>query len=114
MKAYNKLILLILTIVSFALPGCASVPQGSEKLQQQAESLSPPSGMAGVYYFRSYFVGGSALLALVKLDSQLFGYVGPNSYLYGVVTPGEHSLEAGDVYQGQGPLSPPPSGLCGK
>jgi hypothetical protein len=109
MKAYNKLILLILTIVSFALTGCASVPKGSEKLQQQAESLSPPSGMAGVYYFRPYFVGGSALLELVKLDSQLFGYVGPNSYLYGVVTPGEHSFEAGGVYQGQGPLSPPPS-----
>ena len=108
MKNQRTMFLVILILCSLALSACATVPKGSPRLQKEAADMVPPSGKAGVYYFRTYSHVGSGLLWLVKLDSQLFGYVGPNSYIYGVVTPGEHSLEASYRYQGQGPLSPPP------
>jgi hypothetical protein len=64
---------------------CAPVviPPASDRLVEQARSLSPPAGHAGVYVIR----GGSHLaeqpLWTVDLDFHGFGTVRRESYLYG-------------------------------
>lgn len=93
MKLDTKLVLLTLALVSFALTGCASVPEGSVKLQQLSERMVPPEGLAGVYVFRPFLYGsGAFLLSKAEMDSKLFGYLAPRTYLYGIVPPGEHSV----------------------
>jgi hypothetical protein len=100
-KALSSLLLLVLLTLAlalFMLTGCATVPKGSARLQLQSESLSPPTGKASVYVFRPHIlfgVAGGGALWEVELDSKLFGYLAPESYLYGAVWPGEHSVGLG-------------------
>ena len=97
MKLETKLVLLTLVLVSLVLTGCVSVPKGSKELQQQSERMVPPEGKAGIYVFRPMpLLGvGSAVLRKIELDTGLFGYLAPSSYLYGAIPPGEHSVGLG-------------------
>ena len=72
--------------------GCMSVPEGTPAMKQQALSFTPPPGKASVYIIRPYRFTGSAGLFNVSLDYQEFGSLETSSYLFGVVTPGEHVL----------------------
>jgi hypothetical protein len=89
----TRLVLLTLALVSFALTGCATVPEGSAKLQQLSERMVPPEGKSGVYVFRpSLYGSGAFLLWKAEMDSKLFGHLAPRTYLYGIVPPGGHSV----------------------
>ena len=98
MKLDTRLALHTLVLVTFVFTGCATVPEGSVKLQQQSERMVPPDGKAGVYIFRpSLLAWGSGTLSKVEIDSKIFGYLAPRTYLYGIVPPGEHSVGISDV-----------------
>ena len=93
MKLDARLALHTLVLVTFVFAGCVTVPEGSVKLQQQSERMVPPEGKAGVYIFRpSLLAWGSGTLSRVEIDSKLFGYLAPRTYLYGIWPPGEHSI----------------------
>lgn len=84
---------LVLAFVSLMLIGCASVPKGSATLQRQAELMVPPEGTAGVYVFRpSLYGSGALLLWKAEMNSELFGYLAPRSYLYGIVPSGKYTV----------------------
>jgi len=74
--------------------GCASVPRGSEKLERQARSFTPPPGKANVYAVRAWSVLDSGIVWPVTLDFREFGNVGQQSYLYGAIAAGDHVLGA--------------------
>lgn len=87
---FNWLPVILLGALAALMAGCASVPEGSPEMKQQALSFTPPPGKAGVYLIRPYHVAGSAVLWNVKLDYQDCGSVETRSYLYCEVLPGEH------------------------
>jgi hypothetical protein len=74
--------------------GCASVPRGSERLERQARSFTPPPGKANVYAVRAWSVLESGIVWPVTLDFREFGNVGQRSYLYGAIPAGDHVLGA--------------------
>ncbi len=74
--------------------GCASVPQGSAAMAQQALSFTPPPGKAGFYVIRPYEYTGSVLLDEISFDYQECGSLANDTYLFGTVPPGEHTLQA--------------------
>lgn len=74
------------------LGGCASVPPGSAVIQQQAVKMVPPDGWGAIYVFRPRMPPGDTLWG-VNLDAKHFGYLAPGTYLYGIVEPGQHSLD---------------------
>src|SRR3979411_1121065 len=83
------------------LAACASVPPGSDRLAQQAQTFIPPPGKANLYVIRPYNFSGSAGLWNVTLDVNEIGTLGLRSYLYGAIDPGEHVL--GSTVQGSSP-----------
>ncbi len=83
---------LAVVMVGFWIAGCASVPEGSAAMKQQALSFTPPPGKAGIYVIRpSQFMGGGVLYK-VSLDYQEFGVLGKSSYLFATLPPGRHSF----------------------
>jgi hypothetical protein len=99
----RKLPLLAITLLSlliFQITGCKSVPEGSATMKQQALSFTPPEGKAGIYVIRPYQFAGSAVLNKISLDYQGFGSLETSSYLYGTVSPGEHTLRSNDPNSG--------------
>ncbi len=79
--------------LSFAvLTGCASVPmESSEKDQALKTFAAPPQDQAGLYIFRDSLLG-AALKKTVKIDGEVIGETGPNTYFYRLITPGQHTL----------------------
>jgi hypothetical protein len=70
----------------------AQTKKASDALTQQSRTFVPPPGKANVYVIRpENFLGLS--LWYVTLDYQRFGNLGPRSYLYGVVDPGDHLVK---------------------
>jgi hypothetical protein len=59
--------------------------------QLRKEFSSPSDGKAGLYIYRNSTFGG-ALRKSVYVDEQLVGETAPMTYLYKVVTPGEHKI----------------------
>jgi hypothetical protein len=79
-------------MLGFLMAGCASVPEGSAAMKQQALSFTPPPGKAGIYVIRpSQFLGGG-VLDKISLDYQEFGVLGTSSYLFTTLPPGRHSF----------------------
>jgi hypothetical protein len=74
------------------LGGCASVPRGSDRLERQARSFTPPPGKANVYAVRMWSALESGLVWPVTLDFQEFGNVGQRSYVFGPIAAGDHVL----------------------
>ena len=73
------------------MTGCATVPDGLQAMKEKALSFSPPSGKAGVYVIREFDAAkGGAACCQVELDNNGFGSAQLGSYLYGVVSPGNH------------------------
>jgi hypothetical protein len=91
----NWLPVILLAALVTLMSGCASVPEGSPAMKQQALSFTPASGMAGLYVIRKYHFGGAAVLWNVRLDYQVFGSLKINSYLYNAILPGKHFLRKG-------------------
>ena len=54
--------------------------------------MMPPQGWGAIYVFRPSMPPGDTLWG-VNLDSKHFGYLAPKSFLYGVLQPGQHSLD---------------------
>jgi hypothetical protein len=89
--------------------GCTSMgmPEGSPAMKQQALSFTPPPGKAGVYVIHPYQISfgvgglvGNTMMresSQVNLDYQEFGQVDFNTYLFGLVPPGDHVLSSGDI-----------------
>jgi hypothetical protein len=81
--------------------GCVSTPiqHESPAAKQHAVDFAPPQDMARVYVFRPYQFAGHLTLYKINLDSQEFGQLGTESYLFGNVPPGDHdiSLEVPDA-----------------
>ncbi len=73
------------------MAGCATVPGRLQAMKENALSLSPPPGKAGVYVIREFdsAIGATAGWP-IELDSNRIGSVQLRSYLYGVVSPGNH------------------------
>jgi hypothetical protein len=82
------LAMLAAMLIAACAPG--SMPAASDRLVEQARSLSPPPEYAGVYVIRRARRLADQPLWTVDLDFRGFGTVGSESYLYGWVRPGEH------------------------
>jgi Protein of unknown function (DUF2846) len=89
---FNWLPAILLAAVVVLIAGCASVPESSLEMKQQALSFTTPPDMAGIYIIRPYNFVGSAGLWNISLDNQNFGTLKTRSYIYNPVWPGEHSL----------------------
>ena len=91
-----KKILTVATMVAvIALSsGCASVPKGSAKIDEQARTFTPPPGKANLYVIRTYNYVGCAVIFDIGLDWQTFGSLAVDTYLFAVVSPGEHMLRS--------------------
>jgi hypothetical protein len=83
---------LAVALVCFLVPRCASVPEGSAAMKEQALSFTPPPGQAGIYVIRPSQMLGGAVLDKISLDYQEFGVLGTASYLFATVPPGRHSF----------------------
>jgi hypothetical protein len=106
-QAFSWLAALLLGLFVVQIIGCTdmSMPEGSPAMKQQALSFSPAPGKAGVYVihtvqilFGEYGIAGTTANDednQINLDYQEFGQVSFNSYLYGMVPPGEHTLNSG-------------------
>lgn len=92
MLRFKEHIAVLIVMSSFLLGGCASVPPGSAIIQEQASRMVPPEGWGAIYVFRPSMPPGDTLWG-VNLDSKHFGYLAPKSYLYGVLQPGQHTLD---------------------
>lgn len=105
---------LIGLFVVIQITGCTSIsmPEGSPAMRRQALSFSPPPGMAGVYVIHPLQVSFVPLVVVpipqaglatmressqINLDYQEFGQVDYNTYLFGLIPPGEHTLGADDI-----------------
>jgi hypothetical protein len=87
-------VILIAALVTL-ISGCASAPEASPEMKQQALSFTPPPGMAGLYVIRKYHIAGAAVSWTVHLDYQEFGSLRTSSYLYSAILPKKHSLRMG-------------------
>jgi len=80
--------ILLVTIILFALGGCASVPMKSLKESNQAKQFNPPSGNnSGLYIYRDSFVG-QALKKDIWVDGKCIGESAPDTFFY-VEVPGD-------------------------
>lgn len=66
--------ILLPAILALTFVGCASVPQATPQLSQQAKKLDAPTeGKAAVYVYRSNSVLGAALKKDVWIDGECLG-----------------------------------------
>jgi hypothetical protein len=82
-------------LVAALMAGCASKPllQESGAVKSQALSFAPPPGMACVYVVRPHQFGGDHNPPFrVKIDSNEWGLLTCEAYIFGVVPPGDHEL----------------------
>jgi hypothetical protein len=93
-RQFSWLASALLGLLIIQITGCASVPEGSDAMKQQALSFAPPSGKAGFYVIRPYEYTGSVLLDTISFDYQECGSLATDTYLFGTVLPGEHTLQA--------------------
>jgi hypothetical protein len=91
-REFSWFVTVLLCLLLLQITGCASVPEGSSAMKQQALSFTPPSEKAGVYAIRPYNYVGSGVLYEIILDHQEFGSLATKSYLFAVVPPGIHIL----------------------
>ena len=74
--------ILLVTIIGFALGGCASVPMKSVKESNQAKQFNPPSNNnSGLYIYRDSFVG-QALKKDIWVDGKCIGESAPDTFFY--------------------------------
>jgi hypothetical protein len=86
--------ILICTIVSFFMIGCASVQVQDEAAEKYTKEYNaPPSGWSGLYIYRKCFQGGYALKKSLYVDGEYIGETADCTYFYRLVTPGEHTLQ---------------------
>jgi hypothetical protein len=91
-RQFPWLVTVLLGLFIMQISGCANVPVGSDAMKQQALSFAPPPGKAGVYIMRPYQYRGSVLLDIISLDYEGCGSLANDTYLFGIVLPGEHAL----------------------
>jgi len=74
--------LVVVSLVSCFIVGCASVPMESANISNAAKQFNPPSdGNAGLYIYRSGSFGG-ALKKDVWVDGKCIGETAPNVFFY--------------------------------
>ena len=73
------------------LSGCASIPEASPELDQQAKTFSAPRGKAGVYIYRNEHLG-AAIQMQVLLDGNYVGHTAAMTYYYVEVPAGRHTI----------------------
>lgn len=74
------------------MTGCASVPMASQERDAASKTFKvPASGMAGVYIYRSSFVG-KGLKKAIMIDDAMIGTTANKVYFHREVKPGEHTL----------------------
>ena len=93
----NWILIVLIGLLLATVLGCVSVPEGSPAVKQQALSFNPPQGKAGVYVIRPGGGIGKGLILYVRLDHEDFGAVSEHSYLFCLVTPGDHALTGRDT-----------------
>lgn len=72
----------IASLISLTMVGCATVPLASQQASDQAKAFKAPSaGHAGLYIYRSGHFG-SALTKSIWVDKQCLGKSAPNTFFY--------------------------------
>jgi hypothetical protein len=102
---FSWLVTMLVCLLLLQITGCASVPEGSSTMKQQALSFTPPPEKAGVYVIRPYNYVGSGVLFEITLDHQEFGSLATKSYLFAVVPPGKHVLRMPNVVSEDTPFT---------
>jgi Protein of unknown function (DUF2846) len=93
-QQFSWLVTSLLGLLIIQITGCASVPEGSPAMKQQALSFAPPPGKAAVYVIRPYQYTGGLLLDEITFDYQECGSLAADTYLFGTILPGEHTLQS--------------------
>ena len=94
-RCIARSITVLLLAVAMMLTSCASRPisQESPAVIQQALSFAPPPGMACVYVVRPHQFGGNHQPPFrVTIDSNDWGLLTCEAFIFGVVPPGDHEL----------------------
>jgi len=88
----DTLVTALLLIATLALAGCASVPMAPPEQDAASKTFAaPPADQAGLYVYRSTFVG-QALKKTLYLDGVMIGETANKVFLHRLISPGEHKL----------------------
>ncbi|MDD1016877.1 DUF2846 domain-containing protein [Pseudomonas rubra] len=85
--------LVLASLLSLFLSGCAFVPMATPKEESQAKAFTPSTGMTGLYIYRNEYRGG-AIKMQVTVDGRILGKTVANSFLYTELPPGRHVITA--------------------
>jgi hypothetical protein len=91
----------VLLVVGTTLFGCASLPSASPDTQRRALDFSAPEGKASVYIYRPSSIVLGADTFHVSLDYKKAGSVLNNMYIFGFISPGQHTLRAATGVPGE-------------
>ena len=83
--------LALLSLVTIALAGCASVPMADAGRDAELKAFTPKPGVAGLYIYRNESFGGAVSMD-VEVDGRPIGQTGPQTYFYQEVAPGKHTI----------------------
>lgn len=85
-----KRILVCIAIV-VGCTGCATVPMGDVKRDQELKAFTVPPDKSGIYIYRNESMGGAVKMD-VEVDGTPIGQTAAKTYLYKEVTPGKHTV----------------------
>jgi predicted small secreted protein len=89
-----KFQIFILTIASFLLSGCASIPMAGTDLDSQAKSFQNYDQLSNIYVYKESGFFGSGITWSLKLDGQLVGAIRSGNFMLLVVPPGLHTISS--------------------
>ena len=85
--------ILLATVITYGLIGCASVPMGDVKQDATLKTFPIPVDKAGVYIYRNESIGAAVKMD-VELNGKAIGQTAANTYLYKEVEPGKHIISS--------------------
>lgn len=82
-------ILFIILALFFA--GCATVPMGDAKRDEELKTFASPGDKAGIYIYRNEMLGAAMKLD-IDFDGMALGRTAAKTYFYREVPPGKHTI----------------------
>ncbi len=91
--------LVLLTLISSLLAGCAGGPKASKEEDILAKQfISPNNGTSNLYIYRNENFGGGVDME-VYIDDNYIATTGPKTYIFKNLPAGEHKIE-GKAFEG--------------
>jgi uncharacterized protein YceK len=83
--------IILITAITFALVGCASVKMGDAGKDTAYKAFKAPADKAALYIYRNESMGAVSKMD-VEIDGKAIGQTASKTYLYKEVAPGKHVI----------------------